>query len=391
MFRHAGCFLVSCSHTGDRHHGDIPSCSSAGGSAHPAGLAGVPDGGAADGLWRDVRDLWRDVRDLWAFAETVSVDGVSEPIEFVGRFCRVNLHRQGGLGTVLRAYDAELNREVALKVVRSELSTDVETRQRFASEMEITARLDHPGVIPIYGTGTTSEALPFYAMRFVDGRDLSDDIETFFSHPHSNFDSVEFRTLLQQFIAVCKTVAYAHNRGIVHRDVKPQNIRVGKYGETILLDWGLAVRVDRSDAFRKSGEASLVLSSGNSSSGTSTSGAGTLAYMSPEQLSGLAATPAADIYSLEATLFKIITGRSTIDGIAAEDAKRSVTDGRIPAPRDFQPQLPKPLDAICRQALALHPSNRYATALELAGDVENYLAGSAVSSYTETPAEQLGR
>jgi eukaryotic-like serine/threonine-protein kinase len=188
----------------------------------------------------------------------------------------VNHHQEGGLGIVYRALDRNLNREVALKVIRGRGVNDPETRSQFEKEIEITGRLEHPGIAPVYARGLSPEGNPFYAMRFVDGNDLSDEINSFFELAKLDFSSVRFHRLLNVLISVCQTVAYAHGRGVIHRDIKPLNIRIGKFSETILLDWGLATVVDRSDQLRSHDESTLVLSSRTSSSSTG----GTPAYMS---------------------------------------------------------------------------------------------------------------
>lgn len=306
-------------------------------------------------------------------------------------FADLELHQQGGLGIVCKAIDNKLNRTVAIKLMRERWADDPASIQQFAIEAEITSRLDHPGVVPVFVAGTSDDGKPFYAMRFIEGRDLAEEVDRFYEKPNPTFDSVDFRDLLQKLISVCKTIAYAHNRGIVHRDIKPQNIRVGRFGETIVLDWGLATVVDRSENFRDSGEATMILRSDTSNSSSSSSGVGTPSYMSPEQLSGLAATPASDIYSLGATLYKIVTGHSVVDDLPGPNTREALIEGRWKKPIEHQPSLPKQLSAIVERSMAHRPMDRYATAMELASDLECYLANAAVSCYTETPAEKLSR
>ncbi len=232
-------------------------------------------------------------------------------------------HQEGGLGIVYRALDKSLNREVALKVIRGKGVNDPETRAQFEREIEITGRLEHPGIAPVYARGLSPEGNPFYAMRFVDGHDLSEEIDTFYETAKPDYANVDFHRLLNTLISVCQTVAYAHGRGVIHRDIKPLNIRIGKFSETILLDWGLATIVERSDQMRSHDESTLILSSRSSSSASG----GTPAYMSPEQLSGLSASPASDVYSLGAVLYRILTGKSTTEAIPGfMSEKRSSRD-----------------------------------------------------------------
>lgn len=306
------------------------------------------------------------------------------------RYVSIRSHRQGGLGLVCRANDSQLNREVAVKFIQAKFVDDPVAVKQFEIEAEITGRLEHPGVAPVYTKGTTESGIPFYAMRFVEGRDFNEEIDAFYQRVNSAYDSVEFSRLLQTFISVCKTVAYAHSRGIVHRDLKPQNIRVGRFDETIVLDWGLAASVDRSEVHRMGDESTMILSNNSPTNQSSRSG-GTPAYMSPEQLSGLVATPASDIYSLGATLYRLLTGISTTEAVTGANVRESLIEGRVNSPCERQPRLPKQLQAICQKAMAIQPASRYTTAMELASDIEQFLAGSSVSCYTETPYEKCGR
>jgi serine/threonine-protein kinase len=309
-------------------------------------------------------------------------------------FAELEFLAEGGLGAVYKATDQQLHRGVAVKFIRRRLATDAEGRARFMLEAEVTGRLEHPGVVPVYGVGATADGRLFYVMRFIEGQTLGAAIERFHENEAHRrgrgAESLEHRNLLQRFIAVCKTIAYAHNRGIVHRDVKPENVMLGRFGETIIIDWGLAAPVERDERFKLSGEHTLVPSPGSGSGGSS-SGAGTPAYMSPEQASGLAPTPAGDVYSLGATLYGLLTGRPPFEGRVLHQLKQDVIDGRFPRPTQVKPDVAPALEAICLKAMALHPQNRYATALELAGDVERYLADEPVSAYKEPRSQKLAR
>jgi hypothetical protein len=304
------------------------------------------------------------------------------------RFDKLTVHREGGLGVVCRATDTSLNREVAIKIIKAHLLNDAEAIQQFELEVEITGRLVHPGIAPVYARGKTVDGSPFYAMQFVEGRDFSEEIDAFFSQSETHFDGVPFSRLILAFISVCKTIAYAHSRGVIHRDIKPQNIRIGKFNEVFVLDWGLATPVQRTSHYHFSSESTLAID--RPASGTSRSG-GTPAYMSPEQISGLNLTQASDIYSLGATLYKVLTGKSLADATSGKDLNESIMEGRFQPPSELQPSLPKQLEAICLKALAVQPTSRYQTAMELADDLELYMSGSAVSCYLETPYERCGR
>ncbi len=303
-------------------------------------------------------------------------------------YLQIRKYQQGGLGVVCRALDRQLNREVAVKFIRNQHLQDPEAVQRFLAEAEITGRLDHPGIAPVYAHGRSAEGHPFYSMRFVEGRDLNQEIDRFYAEPIPNYDGVEFAKLLTAFVSVCNTIAFAHSRGIVHRDIKPQNIRIGRFHETIVLDWGLAVSVERESAHRIGDESTLLLA--NAVYGSSRSG-GTPAYMSPEQLSGLAASPASDIYSLGAVLYRITTGRSTWETLPGSATLEALIEGRFATPHELQPLLPKPLEAICRKAIAQQAKDRFSTAIELASEIERFMSGQPVTCYRETPYERCGR
>ena len=164
--------------------------------------------------------------------------------ESVGRYSNLQLHDEGGIGSVFRATDGEVNREVALKQLKEELATDRQSRARFIFEAEITGNLEHPGVVPVYGRGVQPDGRPYYAMRFVRGDNLKVAVDRFHKNAALKTDAGarqrEFQKLLRRYLVVCETMAYVHSRGVLHRDLKPRNILLGPYGETLIVDWGLA-------------------------------------------------------------------------------------------------------------------------------------------------------
>lgn len=330
------------------------------------------------------RQVVKDVFDRWLGSrKSDTVTSHEETIDMRSQFGQLRLHAAGGLGMVFRADDRCLSREVALKFIRSNLASDNLSRGRFQLEAEITSRLEHPGIVPVYGLGDTSDGELFYAMRFIQGETLEEFIDRYHGaaadEPKEDHER-RFRELLTRFVAVCKTIAYAHNRGIVHRDIKPANIMLGRYGETLVIDWGLAMPIGRRGVFKDSGEMTLQPSSGNSSGD---SWGGTPAYMSPEQAAGtLELTPASDIYSLGVTLYKILVGTIPFNG-SLHDLRSQVIRGDFKRPSAANRHVSKSVEAICLKAMALSPTNRYETAMDLARDVENYLADVQVSAYDE--------
>ena len=171
------------------------------------------------------------------------------------RFRVLRPHARGGIGVVSVALDPELNREVALKEILPEHADDPDSRARFLLEAEVTGRLEHPGVVPVYGLGHDDGGRPYYAMRLVKGESLKEAIERFHADDGPGRDArerrLELRRLLSRFVDVCNAVAYAHSRGVIHRDLKPANILLGPYGETLVVDWGLAKVVGRDEATRR--------------------------------------------------------------------------------------------------------------------------------------------
>jgi hypothetical protein len=261
------------------------------------------------------------------------------------------------------------------------------------TEAEVTSRLEHPGVVPVHGLARDRDGRPCYAMRFVQGETLQDAIQRFHDVDRPGRDPGErvlaLRQLLTSFIAVCNTVAYAHSRGILHRDLKPANIMLGKYGETLVVDWGLAKPFARTEVERTTGEETLRPTPEQAGAGTLLGQAvGTPAYMSPEQAAGQPLSPASDIFGLGATLYAIVTGQPPYKGERVLDKARLA---KFVPPRQAKKDVHRGLEAVCLKALALDPQERYVTALELATDVEHWLADEPVTAYREPRWAQLRR
>jgi serine/threonine protein kinase len=253
------------------------------------------------------------------------------------RFRILRPHAKGGLGQVYLAHDEELRREVALKEIQSQHADNKDSRSRFLLEAEITGGLEHPGIVPVYGLGQYADGRPYYAMRFIRGDSLQSAIKEFHKADSAGRDpgerTLELRKLLGRFVDVCQAMQYAHDRGVLHRDLKPGNIMLGKYGETLVVDWGLTKAVGKNDG---SDEPTLQpAAAGDSYETRPGSAIGTPAYMSPEQAAGKADIlgPATDIYSLGATLYSLLTGKTAVEGKDMAELSREGPNRRSrPAP-----------------------------------------------------------
>jgi serine/threonine protein kinase len=189
--------------------------------------------------------------------------GVGEAVLTQSSYRIVRLHARGGLGEVLVAKDEELGREVALKRIQPAQNHAPERRRRFLREAELTSRLEHPGIVPVYGLGRDAGGRSCYAMRLIRGESLREAIDRCHSSPPAErtdsprrdrpraSSAFELRQLLTRFVGVCNAVAYAHSAGVVHRDLKPSNIMLGPYGETLVVDWGLAKELRIADCGMK--------------------------------------------------------------------------------------------------------------------------------------------
>jgi eukaryotic-like serine/threonine-protein kinase len=259
----------------------------------------------------------------------------------------VGLLGRGGMGSVYEVEEVALQRRLALKV--SDLPGD-DVERRLRREAEVLATLEHPGVVPVHSVGTLADGRTYYAMKRVEGTRL-------------DAASVRARALTERlriFLKLAETVAFAHARGILHRDLKPQNVMLGPFGEVLVLDWGLAKRLGAADAQGVDG----LGSAGDTGPGATL---GTPGYMAPEQAQGVPAAddPRADLYSLGALLRFLVESRET-SGPAA-------------------------LRAIVARAMAETPGDRYPDVPALAADVERYLAGEAVTALPEGPWARMVR
>ena len=324
------------------------------------------------------------------------------------RFRVLRQHARGGLGEIWIAHDMELGREVALKEIRPRFAGRSDSWSRFQREATITGQLEHPGIVPIYALGHHENGQPFYAMRFVQGDTLADAIARFHRRddaaPPPTERNLQLRKLITRLIDVCDAVAYAHSRNIIHRDLKPANIMLGEFGETLVVDWGLAKSLNEvTDETASATDKITAAESGSRSTPTQMGSAvGSPPYMSPEQAGGRLDQlgPASDIYSLGATLFELLTGQAPIGAAAAGESRQKLSikellqhiqEGRFPRPTTVNPAVPRALEAVCLKTMALRPEDRYRSARDLSADLESWLADEPVSAWTEPSQVRLRR
>ncbi|MFO0968416.1 MAG: serine/threonine-protein kinase [Gemmataceae bacterium] len=323
------------------------------------------------------------------------------------RYQRLTKHATGGLGQIWIARDNHIGRDVALKELKQETVQHGSLRRRFVEEARITGRLEHPGIVPVYELVQSATQPPYYVMRFIKGRTLAQAIKTYHEAARQNrSDRLALTGLLQAFLAVCQALAYAHAQGIIHRDLKGQNVILGDFGEVIVLDWGLAKQMgtpaeEATGATPTAAVAAAPSSPGDTPTSLTRAGEimGTPAYMAPEQAAGKQDLIDArtDVYGLGAMLYEILTGappfrladprfdspQATMRDSALKDFLRRVQQETPRPPRELRPSTPRALEAVCLKALSKEPAGRYASAAELAQEIQRYLADEPVAACRE--------
>ncbi|NOT02829.1 MAG: serine/threonine protein kinase [Phycisphaerales bacterium] len=312
----------------------------------------------------------------------------------------------GGMGTVYLARDGELDREVAIKVLKDAVF-DVRATERMRREARIVARLEHPGVVPLHDLGLLPDGRTYYVMKLVRGRRLDE---------HAG----DLRTIndrLRVFGRLCDAVAFAHAHGVIHRDVKPQNVMIGEFGEVLLLDWGVAKVLENGQAGESPNRIEAVELGDETAGPTDAIGTegidvgsmndagrtvtlltangtvvGTPAFMAPEQARGQLdrVDRRCDVFALGAVLYWLLTGRTPLD----RDAFQRMARGQgfeIAAPRRLNREVTRPLSAICMKALAVDAGDRYADAGALGADLTRYMNGMPVEAYRAGVLERTWR
>jgi eukaryotic-like serine/threonine-protein kinase len=282
---------------------------------------------------------------------------------------------KGGMGRVLEARDRRLGRKVAIKEL---LPKNRDAARRFEREARITARLQHPAIIHVYEAGTWPGGEPFYAMTRVEGRSLGKVVA-------ERVSLNERLGLLPHVIAAADALAYAHSQHVIHRDLKPSNVLVGEFGETVVIDWGVAKDLETAG---DAGESQHRWPRSTVDETRSGSVVGTPAYMPPEQARGESVDERADVYALGALLYTLLVGHAPFVGSSATAVLASVKEGPPPEVHACEPGAPRDLVAIATKAMSRAPERRYANAGELAADLKRFQTGQLVAAHRYT-ARQL--
>jgi hypothetical protein len=288
------------------------------------------------------------------------------------RYERGEVAHVGGMGRTVRAVDRTLGREVLLKEARSGIGGSASLAQaRLEREARLTARLVHPAIVPVYDLGRGDDGQPFYAMPWVEGRTLAEVILD--TAPGARLG------LVREVAAVADALAFAHSRGVVHRDIKPENILIGRYGQVVVIDWGLAAEVDRRD----------LGGVGPAVPGPWTRvGVGTPAYMAPEQAQGASADPRQDVYALGATLYHALAGVPPWGTSGPATIRAGIRDEARPPPLvHLAPTTPPALLSLIERAMDPDPAGRFGSAEALAADLRAWLDGRLLASHRYSTSE----
>src|SRR5262245_32516127 len=352
----------------------------------------LPDGTTSGAVTRP--RTWKDLESDATLDAPTSGDGPGLPVVSATHYRAEREIARGGMGRIVAAEDQRLRRAVALKEL---LEPAPEQLGRFQREALITARLQHPGIVPVYEAGRWPSGEPFFAMKLVSGRPLDRVI--------ADAATLEDRlALLPRIAAAADAIAYAHSQRVVHRDLKPANILIGEYGETVVIDWGLAKNLDEaeppeaeraatpaprapataSDARRKVEQAASTLTVAGAVMGTP-------AYMAPEQARGEPVDQRADVFALGAMLYHLLAGAPPYNARTATEVIAAAAAGKVVPLTDRERGAPADLVAIVHRAMSQLPIDRYGDAGELARELRRFLTGQLVSAHRYTAVQRIGR
>ena len=273
----------------------------------------------------------------------------------------------GGMKGVLLVHDRDTDREMAMAIMPDFRERSAAELERFAREAYLTASLEHPGIVPVYDIGIDSSGSPFFTMKYLPGLSLETLLQRLKRGDEREIKEYPLSRLLLIFIRICNAVGFAHSRGVCHLDLKPANVKIGDFGETFVLDWGLACRLDENGSIAQDLEGMR----------------GTPGFMAPEQFdirSGFAPGVRSDIFSLGAILYSILALETPFGKGSMEEIARLTVSGRIPKPSKRAPEfwtVPSSLEAVALKAMSPHPLDRYNSVRDLRDDISAFSAGFA--------------
>ncbi|MHC5037396.1 MAG: serine/threonine-protein kinase [Planctomycetota bacterium] len=319
--------------------------------------------------------------DLSLPSEEIPNDSIAGPAS-EDRYGILGEIARGGMGAIVKLVDNDIRRPVAMKVI---LGADVKERvDRFVEEAQVTGQLEHPNIVPVHELGLNAEGKVYFTMKLVKGESLEGIIDRIADKDSEALRKYPLSHLLQIFLKVCDAIAFAHSKGAVHRDLKPENVMVGRFGEVLVMDWGLSKVVDREDV----AEVDLVETIRSEREvGKTLSGRilGTPSYMPPEQASGKVdrIDERSDIFALGAMLYKILTHEAPYTGLDVMEVLRKAITCAYMVPRVKSPwnRIPKELQSICLKAMAGRKEERYGSVEAMVEDIRAYLDHRLVSAH----------
>ncbi len=296
----------------------------------------------------------------------------------------------GGMKEIYQIYDTHTERLVAMARMHPEAAMDL--KKQFLHEARITASLEHPSIMPVYDIGDGDASEPYFTMKLIRGRTLGDLITLRHKILPNGQPGTSLEELLAHFLKVCDAMACAHSHGVLHLDIKPENIQVGEFGEVLLCDWGLARRQGEPEEEAGRQRGTLPRAAGLTLHGRVF---GTPGFMGPEQASDSRQklAPSADIYSLGAVLYNLLSGQRPYSGSGMTDSMQLTVNGELPPPSSLVThpllEVPAALEAVCLRAMALAPENRYASVQELAAEIRAWMSGFATHAEDASLLRQI--
>ena len=267
----------------------------------------------------------------------------------LGPYHLLDIIGKGGMATVYRAHQASMDRDVAIKVMSLDLADEPEFATRFKHEAQIIARLQHPHIVPVYDFGTESRRLTFLVMRLLPGGSLGDELRK---------GGLSTERVIELTRQIASALDYAHQRGVIHRDLKPTNVLLDEQGNAYLTDFGIAKMIGGSTITGVTSPGSVM---------------GTPTYMAPEQWRSEPVDARTDVYALGVIVYQMLLGQVPFSSETPHGLMYQHLDSEPPSPRTIKPGLPMGIEPVIRKALAKSPNERYASAGDLARDLENAL------------------